>query len=462
MTRYRPAAALCFGALMLGCGSGLVRLDAKRVRGVRVVLAGGGETVCPTGATPEVVAIVAYDDGQALETRTPTNPGGKLRPRELAWTAEVGTVEENGVLQLPRDLLPWHDRAFVVRASVPKRPEMTAELRVTPRFDCGGVADVSGLDGDAGSSGGDGEAGGPGPRVEVALAYVETTLNGRLVLVRVRDRDLGRWEYFLVDPRAGKRLVISADGGDGGGGADGGHGSAGSRGTRGADGASGGPCEDGRDGAPGSNGQDGSDGQPGGRGGDGGNGGSVTVLYPVAFPELAQAVGISVEGARAAAAGRAARVARVAAVALAATAAPPGRRRIPAARAPPRQAVKGARARRAATAATGSPGRPVAPAAAARSRSAPAASRRCSDSSSGAAGRSCATSRLPVPIGDPTLAPVRWPQRLISMDLNSARSPFRKTLESRSPMPGTLSGSCGDWVLLLPVRPSVYCHMTIC
>jgi hypothetical protein len=39
---------------------------------VRVALVGGGETVCPTGAVPEVVAIVAYDDGQRLETRTPT------------------------------------------------------------------------------------------------------------------------------------------------------------------------------------------------------------------------------------------------------------------------------------------------------------------------------------------------------------------------------------------------------
>jgi hypothetical protein len=295
-TRSRPAAVLCCGALMLGCGSGLVKLDAKRVRSVHLVLADRGETVCPTGAPPEVVAIVAYDDGQPLVTRTPTNRKGTLRPRELEWTAEVGTVEENGVLQLPRDLLPWHDRAFTVRASVPKRPEMTAELRVTPRFDCGGVADVSGLDGAAGSSGGDGEAGGPGPRVEVALAYVETTLSGRLVLVRVRDRDLGRWEYFLVDPRAGQRLVISGDGGDGGGGADGSHGSAGSSGTRGGDGASGGLCEDGRDGDPGSDGQDGSDGQPGGRGGDGGNGGSVTVLYPGAFPELARVVDISVEG----------------------------------------------------------------------------------------------------------------------------------------------------------------------
>jgi len=295
-SRYLPAAVLCCGALMPGCGSGLVRLDAKRVRSVRVVLVDRGETVCPTGAAPELVAIVAYDEGQPLVTRTPTNRKGNLRPRELAWTTEVGTVDDSGVLQLPRDLLPWHDRAFVVRASVPKRPEMTAELRVTPRFDCGGTADVSGLDGYAGSSGGDGEAGGPGPRVEVALAYVETTLNGRLVLVRVSDRDLGRWEYFLVDPRSAHRLVISADGGDGGGGAAGSRGSHGSSGTRGADGASGGLCEDGRDGAPGSDGQDGTDGQPGGRGGDGGNGRLVTVVYPVAFPELARVVDISVAG----------------------------------------------------------------------------------------------------------------------------------------------------------------------
>ena len=291
-------AALLVAGACAGCGSGMVRLDAKKVRGLRIDLADRGDTFCPSGLLPEVVAVIDYIDGRVLETRSPANPGGKLRPKELVWSADVGKVEDNGVLDMPLDLLVWYDRVFAVQAQIPGRPDLKAERRITPRFDCRNVADVSGFDGYAGAGGGDGWAGGRGPRVEVALAYVDTKLHGRLVLARVKDRDLGRWEYYLVDPRAGQRLVITADGGDGGaGGAGAGAaGSQGKSGTRGADGASGGMCQDGQDGAPGTDGADGADGQPGGRGGDGGDGGTVTVVYPAGFPELVQRVDISVAG----------------------------------------------------------------------------------------------------------------------------------------------------------------------
>ena len=290
-------------ALLAGCGSRF-KLDARKVSRVRVVLADRGDTYCPRlGLLPEVVAIVETTDGKVLETWSPANPSGKLQAREFTWSTDVGPVEKNGVIDMTHDLLSWHDRPFMVRALLPARAELTAEQRITPRFDCEVVADVSGIDDDSTTASGDGAPGGHAPRVEVALAWVDTKLNGRLVLARVRDRDLGRWEYFLIDRRSGRRLSIDASGGDGAAARSGVRGANGASGTRSLDGATGGLCQNGQDGAPGSAGLAGGDGQPGGRGGDGGRGAIVTVLYPAAFPELLEAVDISVVGGKGGAGG---------------------------------------------------------------------------------------------------------------------------------------------------------------
>jgi hypothetical protein len=302
MSAARRLIACC--VLLSGCGSGMVRLDEKKVRHLAVVLADRGQAVCPNGPAPEVIAIATYDDGKVFETRTPSNRRGKVRTRDLDWHTEVGAIDEDGVLHLPLDLFPWHDRTFVVRVRLPKRPEIQSELRLTPWFGCGGVADFTGLDGVGGSAGQQGEHAGRGPRVEIALAYVETRLNGRMVLVRVRDRDLGKLEYYLVDPRAGRRFVIDAGGGDGGDGAPGADGTDGKSGTRGADGVSGDMCQNGQDGANGTDGEPGTDGQPGAPGGDGGDGAAVTFVYPAAFPELANVIDVSVEGGDPGAGGR--------------------------------------------------------------------------------------------------------------------------------------------------------------
>jgi hypothetical protein len=173
---------------------------------------------------------------------------------------------------------------------------MAAALRVTPRFDCAGTARFRGLDGDPGASGRESTPGWPGPHLDIALAYVDTTLNGRLVLVRVIDPDYGRREYYLVDPRTPKRFHVVASGGDGGDGVNGADGTDGRGGARGADGPTGAMCQDGAPGQDGSPGQDGGDGESGGRGGDGGNGAIVTVSVPADAPELADALAITVDG----------------------------------------------------------------------------------------------------------------------------------------------------------------------
>lgn len=299
----RRSVVVC-AALLAGCGSRMVKLDPKKVSSMKLALVGGGEGVCPhADEWPEVFATIAYSDGKLLETQTPNHQAGTVMTKDLAWKVEVGTFDDHGVWVLPWDLFPWFDRAVAVRASIPSRPDMTASLRVTPRFDCGAVAKFRGLDGDAGEHGADGTPGWRGPRLDVALAYVDTTLNGRLVLVRVIDHDYGRREYYLVDPHSPKRFQIVANGGDGGAGANGSDGTDGRSGVRGADGPTGAMCQDGAPGQSGSPGYDGTDGGNGGRGGDGGPGGIVTVSYPASSPELASAVAITVDGGSGAAGG---------------------------------------------------------------------------------------------------------------------------------------------------------------
>jgi hypothetical protein len=298
MSRRLRVALLCPVALLAGCGgSSYVKLDVKKVQSVRLALAEGTDTICPTmGDLPEVVALVTYKDGKRLETRTPSNRDGKLRVREFEWTAEVGDVDENGVLLLPRDLLSWHDKAFSVEARIPARPDVKAGLQLTPRFDCAGSVSYRAINTPSSPPGKEGKPGAPALHLEVALAYVDTKLNGRLILVRVRDRELGRLGYYLLNPRSPERLTIVADGSNGGDGGPGRSGNDGAAGMPGNDGLPGGVCQNGLDGTPGGDGADGTEGTDGFRGGDGGNGPIVTLSYPAAFPELAQVLTFSVKG----------------------------------------------------------------------------------------------------------------------------------------------------------------------
>ena len=279
-------------ALLAGCGSRMVKLDPKKVSSVKLALVDGTDRVCPHADDyPEVVATIAYTDGKLLETQTPNHQAGTVMTKDLTWKVDTGTFDDHGVWVLPWDLYPWFDRPIAVRASIPTRTDMTASLSVTPRFDCAAPAKVRGLDGDR-----DGTAGWRGPRLDIALAYVDTTLNGRLILVRVIDHDYGRREYYLVDPRSPKRFQIIANGGDGAAGANGSDGTDGHSGARGADGPTGAMCQDGARGQDGFPGEDATSGGNGGRGGDGGAGGIVTVSYPPTSPELASAIAITVDG----------------------------------------------------------------------------------------------------------------------------------------------------------------------
>ncbi|HEU4614215.1 MAG TPA: hypothetical protein VFS15_19105 [Kofleriaceae bacterium] len=279
-------------ALLVGCGPGFVKLDPARARRLDVALVGGGTAVCPQSGVPQLRALVTYRDNQAVQTRSRVDPRGTLRPSELRWTSDVGSIDTDARLRLPR-LLDWYDRPISITVSVPGRPDVANRIVLVPAFDCDAASSHDG------PSGGTGGSGGNGRFVEVSLAYVDTRLNGRLVLARVSEG--GREPaYYLIDRRgpAAARFVVSARGGDGGSGSDGMSGSSGSNGTEGLDGFSGDTCEDGGDGGDGGDGADGGDGSDGGDGGDGGTGGTIVIRYPEQFPELAYAIEVDVGGGR--------------------------------------------------------------------------------------------------------------------------------------------------------------------
>ncbi|NVB84941.1 MAG: hypothetical protein HOV81_41625 [Kofleriaceae bacterium] len=273
--------------LLVGCGPHYVKLDPARVRGIEARAPGGGPRQCIPSDGLQLQAIVTYTDGTTLLT---ARHSGALHPEALAWSSDVGRVDADARLHMP-ELVGWYDRSTKVEVSVPTRPEIRGQLVVVPRFDCDGISLH-----DATSA----------PRhVEVSLAYVDTQLNGRLVLVRVVEPGQPI-EYHLVDPRgpSASRFIVSVRGAPGQDGQAGAMGRAGMDGSSGFDGLSGSTCEDGsdgRDGTDGSNGGDGGDGEDGGTGGDGG---AVVLFYPPQFPELVKAIQIDVAGGRAGLGGR--------------------------------------------------------------------------------------------------------------------------------------------------------------
>ncbi|HEY5922812.1 MAG TPA: hypothetical protein VIV11_14135 [Kofleriaceae bacterium] len=285
-------------ALVVGCGPKFVELDTARVRKIDVGVVDASTAFCPQAGPPELRARVTYRDNNFVQTRSRIDPRGTLRPSELRWTSDVGTIDDSARMQLP-PLLTWHDRPLSITVSVPGRPEVADRIVLTPTYDCDGR---SRHDGPAGWAGGDGTHAG---YAEVSLAYVDTQLNGRLVLVRVVGEGSAP-EYYLLDRRgpSAARFVVSARGGDGGGGVDGSDGSRGFDGLAGSDGSAGGTCEDGGDGGDAGDGGDGGDGGDAGDGGNGADGGTVVITYPAEFPELADVVEVDVRGGYAGAGGR--------------------------------------------------------------------------------------------------------------------------------------------------------------
>jgi hypothetical protein len=312
-TNLQVTAALVVAASLVACGGmgaqPSATLEPASVTALRLVAVGGESTFCPHGPPVQVQAIASLEGGGSLLTWSDgESREGRLDFTAFEWTASHGQVDGEGRVRLADDPFPLLERPLLVTARVPGKPSIEAKLELRPNWRCGVRVERSGAPGAAGSPGapgvggrpgriGDGaigatngelgEPGGPGASggagqpaaaVDVALGWVTTSKDGRLVLARVNGR------AYLFDP-TGARLEVVADGGSGG------QGGAGGAGGQGGDGGSS-KEKPGTEGA----GANGGAGGAGGRGGAGGDGASVRVQHDARDPALAQMIRISNRG----------------------------------------------------------------------------------------------------------------------------------------------------------------------
>ncbi len=251
------------------------------------------------GEKSPLVVTVTEPDGKVLKTEGKGQ--GQVMWQELKVTASVVTVNQKGVLSLPRDPRVSDGKEGHVSITIPSHPDLHADLDIPLRYnvafssDFSGSRGISGFDGSAGidgisgtpcsidpnnpsaggngtdgTSGSNGQDGGPGgdaPPAQIRVAFRP----GSHPLLQMSVAAGGKQRFYLVDPQGGS-LTVRADGGQGGAGGKGG------RGGRGGAGGSGSP--NGQSGQDGASGLDGFDGQSG-------RGGSITVTYdPQAKPYL--------------------------------------------------------------------------------------------------------------------------------------------------------------------------------
>src|SRR5271166_4912376 len=306
----RTSLAVCMGLGSLLALSGCTPIKVKL--GMKVYLAKTpvtsiaaslpkGPGIAPGEKLPLVV-VVTGTDGKVLQTEGAGK--GKVLWKDLNVTATVVTVNQKGIVSLPKDPRISDGKVAHVTTTVPSHPDVSATgLDIPVRYDYGFIANFSGgpgssgmngsdgMDGASGSmgsmdpnnpsaggnggngtdggNGGDGGPGGDAPPVQVRIT-VKT--EGR-PLLQVSVAANGKTKFYLVDP-AGGSLTIKADGGPGG---------SGGRGGRGGSGGSGGTgTPNGNSGRNGMDGHDGSSGYPG-------RGGLITVKYdPAAKPYMAK------------------------------------------------------------------------------------------------------------------------------------------------------------------------------
>ena len=230
--------------------------------------------------------------------------------KDLTVTPSVVTVNQKGVVSLPKDPRISDGKLAHVTVAVPSHPGISAELDIPVRYNYAftsnfsgspGASGMNGSDGMAGSSGtsgstdpnnpsaggnggngtngsdgGDGGPGGDAPPVQVRVAL----RSGSHPLLQVAVSAAGHQKLYLVDPQGGS-LTVRADGGQGGSGGRGG---------------SGGPGGAGGIGSPsGSSGMSGSDGRNG-FDGPSGKGGAITVTYDPQVKPYLDAIHLSNKG----------------------------------------------------------------------------------------------------------------------------------------------------------------------
>jgi hypothetical protein len=266
-----------------------VYLDRTPVASIQASLP-QGPAIGPGQKSPLVV-VFTEPTGKTLTTEGKGQ--GKVMWKELRVAATVVTVNQKGIVSLPKDPRISDGKIAHVTITVPSHPDLRADLDIPLRYDekyvsnfsgSPGISGMNGLDGTDGisgspgssdpnnpspggdggngtdgSNGQDGGQGGDAPPVNVRVAFRA----GVHPLLQVSVSAAGKQKFYLIDPHGGS-LTVNADGGSGGSGGRGG------RGGRGGSGGSGSPNgSSGRDGSDGRNGWDGSHGA----------GGLITITY---------------------------------------------------------------------------------------------------------------------------------------------------------------------------------------
>ena len=293
-----PSLALVLAGLLLAASActRFAPLEADKIDRISLRLGGGGAAVCVNDPRSHVVVDLIQSDGTRLETwNGQGSRDGKVSLGDLAISADGVAVDQLGRIRFPHDRLGGLDRRVTVRARLRDRP-IEDSIVLTPRFDCGGVADYSGAPGATGGDGAGGSSGEAGPDLRVALARIDTRLNGRLLVVRV-TRPGAPPEYHMVATRGPTgRFAVAAAGGPGGHGGQGERGAYGIAGNNGSNGFAGAQCADGTDAVDGGDGQPGGAGGQGGDGGDGGSGGLLVIEYAPGSAVLVDQLAFRVDG----------------------------------------------------------------------------------------------------------------------------------------------------------------------
>ena len=326
MTRPGWLPLLLLPPLLAGCaffkslaGRNTVDLEGAEVKSMGVDIRKEEKTLCPRERVQLAVFMEAklageegfasYETWSGRESRN-----GRLDFDAFAFDASTGSVDQEGFLDLPHDLLRTISDEVVIRTVYRARPEaFSFTTRYKPDYRCieqggrsgrpgssgapgaageRGATGESGDDtraggpggqGSAGTAGGHGEAGEAGPSLRVVATRVQTAFYDDLIAVKI-EGDVQ--DLLLLHPEQVVTLLArGGDGGAGGPGGDGGDGGNGGVGNPGGAGGSSGP------------------GGPGGDGGPGGAGGTVELVLDPSFPDLAAHVAVVVDGGRGGAAG---------------------------------------------------------------------------------------------------------------------------------------------------------------
>jgi hypothetical protein len=300
-----------------------VNMDKWEVKKMRVGLRSDQKAICP--AEPVQVAVFAdakhkkrKNKEKTLETWEGDPQGanriGKMGFEQFDFSAENGSVDENGWFHPSSDVLASAADGFEIRTRYRPNPDAFSFVSTyAPRYDCitlaGGTgasgqsgnlgpsgstgtagssgasdrAGGNGSDGGAGGRGGDGSDGAAGPHLVAYATVVRTPHHDHLALVKITgDAE----DVLLFDPK--RPITLSAAGGPGGPGGRGGSGGTGGMGGSG---------------NPGGKGGNGGPGGPGGNGAHGGPGGTIELMYDEQFPELAQVIRLDISGGAAGPAG---------------------------------------------------------------------------------------------------------------------------------------------------------------